>query len=274
VHAGAFLDRPGGIPILMFSFRNLALVLLLTGSATFGLAQSSSSSDSSSSIQTAPPAAPAPAKAPMSVQARLRARREARRAAAIHDVYSHLYEVYFGGGYLRFHPGNGIVPQDGEPRTSLQRVNEHAWDAGLTRYFNERLGVTLDTRGTYGTAYIGNNPNSSGFIQNPVVAQYAVMLGPTYRFLLHPKYSISGRFLAGGAYGHFSGDLGSFTPTELGLYPDGLSVAVSASVPVEYNFSPAIGLRIAPEYVLTNFGSSIQNSLGFTAGVVVRWGKQ
>jgi hypothetical protein len=267
----------------MFSFRNLALLLVLTVSATLGLrAQSGSSSSSTpgstssstSSTQTAPPAAQTPAQPPLTVQARIRARREARRAAAMHDVYNHLYEVYFGGGYLRFHPGDGIIPENGQPRTGLQRINEEAWDLGVTRYFNEKLGVTIDGRGTFGTAYIGNNPHSSGFIQNPTISQYAVMIGPTYRFLLHPKYSISGRVLAGGAYGHFSGDLGAFTPTELGLYPDGPSVAISASVPVEYNFSPNIGLRVAPEYVLTNFGSTMQNSLGFTGGVVVRWGKQ
>jgi hypothetical protein len=268
----------------MFSFRNSALLLVLTASATLGMrAQSSdsssaptgASSSASSSSQTAPPAAAqTPTPSSLSVQARIRARREQRRAAAIHDVYSHLYEIYVGGGYLRFHPGDGIIPQNGQPRTGLQRINEKGWDVGVTRYFNEKLGVTIDGRGTYGTAFIGNNPNSSGFIQNPIIAQYAVMIGPTYRFLLHPKYSISGRVLGGGAYGHFSGDLGAFTPTELGLYPDGPSVAISASVPVEYNFSPNIGLRVAPEYVLTNFGSTIQNSLGFTGGVVVRWGKQ
>jgi hypothetical protein len=51
------------------------------------------------------------------------------------------------------------------------------------------------------------------------------MIGPTYRFLLNPKYSISGRVMGGGGYGNFSGDTGTFKPTGLGLYPDGTSVA-------------------------------------------------
>jgi hypothetical protein len=259
----------------MFSFRNLALLLVLTASATLGLkAQGDSStngtpgstSSSTSGAQTAPAATPAaqtPAQPPLTVQARIRARREARRAAAIHDVYNHLYEVYVGAGYLRFTPG----PQ-------LQRVNEYAWDVGVSRYFNEKLGVTIDGRGTYGKTFVGLPADTSGFLTNPSISQYAGMIGPTYRFILHPKYSVSGRVLAGGAFGRFSGDLGAFKPSEVGLYPNGASAAVSASVPVEYNFSTNIGLRIAPEYVLTNFGSTIQNSLGFTGGVVVRWGKQ
>jgi hypothetical protein len=205
----------------------------------------------------------------MNVQGRIRARREQRRLAAIHDVYSHLYEAYIGGGYLRFHPGPGAVAGQG-----LQRVNEYAWDIGFTRYYSQKLGVTIDGRGTYGSAYVGNPPISLGAINKPSITQYAGMIGPTYRFLLHPKYSVSGRVLVGGAYGIFSGDTTPFGPTAVGLYPDGASVAISASVPLEYNVSPNLGVRIAPEYVMTNFGSEIQNSLGFTGGIVIRFGKQ
>jgi hypothetical protein len=38
--------------------------------------------------------------------------------------------------------------------------------------------------------------------------------------------------------------------------------------------SPSIGLRVAPEYFLTGFGSTLQNNLGFTAGIAYRFGKQ
>lgn len=197
------------------------------------------------------------------MQARLRARREQRRATAIHDVYTHLYEAYVGTGYLRFTPGD-----------KLQRVNEYSWDVGVSRYFNERLGVTVDGRGTYGSAYIGPNAYTNTAVFKPAISQYAAMIGPTYRFILQPKYSVSGRVMGGVSYGNFSGDLGTFKPEGLGLYSNGAGVAVSASVPVEYNVSPQMGLRVAPEYLLTSFGSSTQNSLGFTAGLVIRWGKQ
>jgi hypothetical protein len=259
---------PGGIPILMYSFRRSALLLVLTVSTSLAvqapelLAQSSSSQPA--------PSAPAPqtqqtpqTTGPLTVQARLKARREQRRAAAIREVYSHLYEAYFGTGYLRFTPG-----------AALQRVNEYDWNVGVTRYYSERFGVTVDGRGTYGSAFIGPNAYSNTAIFKPSISQYAALIGPTYRFLLNPRYSVSARILAGGDFGNFSGDLGSFKPTGLGLWPDGASVAISASVPVEYNVTPNVGLRVAPEYFLTSFGSTIQNNLGFTGGIVVRWGKQ
>jgi hypothetical protein len=43
---------------------------------------------------------------------------------------------------------------------------------------------------------------------------------------------------------------------------------------VDYNITPPVALRVAPEYYATGFGSTIQNSLGYNMGLVVRFGKQ
>jgi hypothetical protein len=80
--------------------------------------------------------------------------------------------------------------------------------------------------------------------------------------------------LGGYAYGNFSADTNGFGSVALGLYPDGSTYAADASVIVEYNLAPSIGLRVAPEGLLTGFGSTLQKSLGFTGGVVYRFGKQ
>jgi len=248
----------------MFSFTRTTALLFVTTFATLGL-----QAQSSSSAQAEPPAASTPSQASLSVQARIRARREQRRATAIHDVYNHLYEAYVGGGYLRTKPGEGV-----ETGRGLQKFNTYAWNVGVSRYFNEKLGVTVDGRGYYGKAYLGPNDVTNSAITQPVISQYTAMIGPTYRFILQPKYSVSGRVLAGLGYAHSSGDLGTFAPAQLGLYPDGSAFAVSASLPVEYNVSPGLGIRVAPEYVLTTYGSNKQNGLGVTTGLVFRWGKQ
>lgn len=241
----------------MFSFRRIALVLALALPAVhIALAQSSSSSST-------PPASPQPApqdQINQSVQARIRARREARRAQAIKDVYSHLYEPYVGMGYMRFVPGPG-----------LQRTTFYAWDTGLSRYYGERLGGTIDIRGNYGTTFVGLNPFS---ITKPSVAVYSVQGGPTYRFYLQPKYSISGHVLAGYAHGNFSGDTNQLGGQRLGLWPDGGTFAANAAIAAEYNVSPGLGIRLAPEYNINGFGSTIQYSRGFTFGFVFRYGKQ
>jgi hypothetical protein len=249
----------------MHSFRRLALLLALGLPAFYSVqAQSSSSNPPAPNQDQAQPPAAVQTSGQLSVQARIRARREQRRATAIREVYTHRYEAYLGGGYLRFTPG-----------ATLQRVNEYNWNAGFTRYYNERLGVTLDGRGTYGTPFIPPMANNQD-ITKPAISQYAGMIGPTYRFYLQPKYSISGRVMGGVASGNFSGDTQGFPglSTRLGLYPDATTYAASASIMGEYNLTSNVGIRIAPEYVLTGFGSTEQNSLGFTAGIVYRFGKQ
>jgi len=271
---GTFLDCPGGISILMFSLSRPVLLLVLSASASLTLqalpmqapdAQTPSSPSSSSSSQAAPQAQ-TPSASSLSVAARIRARREQRRATAIHDIYSHLYEAYLGTGFTRTVPGPGVVAGAG-----LQHFNLYDWNVGVTRYFNQRLGVTVDGRGAYGTSYIGNNQYNQ---HNPGISQYSGMIGPTYRFYIQPRYSISGRVMAGAVYGNFSGDTNGFGTKLLGLYPDGTQAIVSASVPFEYNLNSSLGLRAAPEYRLTTFDSTIQNGWGVTGGFVYRWGKQ
>ena len=246
------------------SSQPLASALLVSdSSASDSLASDSAASDSQDQTQPAPPAQNQPQ---LSVQARIRARREQRRTAAIHEIYDHLYEVYIGAGYLRFTPGS-----------TLQRVNEYDWNGGLTRYFNERLGVTLDGRGYYGTPFIrpeqGNPPAGSVGLTKPTISQYAGLIGPTYRFYLQPRYSISGRVMGGYAAGNFTGDTSGFGTLGV-LYPDGSTFAVSAAAIVEFNIAPNLGVRVAPEYYLTGFGSTRQNNLGYSAGLVYRFGKQ
>jgi len=258
----------------MYSSRRIALLLALSiGAATAALAQSSTSSSNPAAPDQAQAGQPAAqTQGQLSVQARIKARRAQRRAAAIHDAYSHRYEAYTGMGLLRFEPG-----------AKLERAWDYSWNVGFTRYFDERLGVSIDGRGYYATAYTGISytpPGSSTPITNPftnpAISQYAVLAGPTYRFYLQPKYSISGRVLGGFTKGNFSGDTNHNTAisTALGLWPDGYVFAAGVSVPVEYNLTPNIGLRVAPEYYLTGFGSTVQYSRGFTTGIVYRFGKQ
>jgi Ni/Co efflux regulator RcnB len=243
----------------MSSSRRLALLLVLAFAAvTAALAQSSTSS----SNPAASDQAQAPTPGQVSVQARIRARRAQRRAAAIHEAYAHRYDANVGMGYLRFEPG-----------AKLERAHEYAWDFGVTRYLDERLGVTVDGRGYYGTAYVYNNYTT---ITNPAISQYAVLAGPTYRFYMQPKYSISGRVLAGVSHGNFSGDMdhNEKNAVAVGLWPDGNVFMASVSIPVEYNLTPNVGVRVAPEFAPTTYGSTVQKSLGFTIGLVYRFGKQ
>ena len=173
----------------MYSFRRFVVLLGLLIPASFAvLAQSSSNNAAPATQEPAqaqpqtPPAA-ASQQGQVTVQGRLKARREQRRAQAIHDTYSHTYEAFVGGGYQRLIPG-----------AKLQHVTMYSWDVAMTRYLNERLGLTFDGRGNYGTAYVGLNSTS---VTRPAISHYDLLVGPTYRFYMRPKYSVAGRVMGG-----------------------------------------------------------------------------
>jgi len=254
----------------MFSFRRAVAILAFIWLVSSGVAAFGQDSGTGQPTQEqAPPPAAAQA-APqssgqISVQGRIRARREARRQQAIRDTYDQRYELFIGSGYQRFIPG-----------PTLQHTTMYAFDLGLTRYFNPRLGITLDGRGNYGTAFVGLNFTS---ITRPAISTYDVMAGPVYRFKLRPKYSIAGRAMGGAAMSNFTSDtnrFGQICPPgqQCLLYPDGTTYAFSGAIIGEVNVTPSLSLRLAPEAMGTGFGSTFQHDLGATFGLVYRFGKQ
>ena len=165
---------------------------------------------------SAPPQSPPPASVQTpeerarilrEAQERINARRQARLQQIIRETYGHKFEAYFGGGYLRFHPGE-----------MKQHINEGAWNIGITDYIRPRLGITADVRGYYGTAYIGNNPYG---IFLPAISQYSFLFGPQYRVYMKPKWAVSAQALVGFGHGNFDTGTGGLPASYLGLYDNG-----------------------------------------------------
>ena len=226
------------------------------------LAQNSSSSDSQAQ-------APAQQENPQQnqvrlaqqAQARIRARRQQRTQRVIQDTYSHKFEVYGGGGYTRFRPGE-----------SLQHMNESAWNVGFTDYLWGRTGLTADLRGYYGTAFTYPGPYN---IFKPSISEYSFMAGPQYRFVRREHWAISGQVLLGGSKGNFNANGAELPGTFVGLWSNGTNVSFAAGVPIDYNLSPGLAFRLQPGYWLTTFSNTPQvKNLGFTAGLVFRFGRQ
>jgi opacity protein-like surface antigen len=195
-------------------------------------------------------------------QARIRARRQQRTQRVVQDTYSHKFEVYGGGGYTRFRPGG-----------SLQHINESAWNVGFTDYLRPRLGITADLRGYYGVAFIPPNPFN---IFKPSISQYTFMAGPQYRFVRREHWAISAQGLVGVAKGNFNAsNSGVPLGTQIGLWSNGTNFSAAVGVPVDYNLSPALAVRLQPGYWLTTFGGTAQaKNLGFNIGIVYRFGRQ
>jgi hypothetical protein len=193
-------------------------------------------------------------------QARVNARRKIRIGQIIQDTYSHKYELDFGGGSLRFTPGN-----------SLQHMNEAGWMVDLTDYIHGDLGINADFRGYYGTAYTGTNPYSDF---NPSISQYTFMGGPRYRFFKGQHWGWTAQALAGAGHGNFGTGTHGLPPQLVGLYTNSTVLNFNGGVSADWNISPALAVRFTANELVTNYGSSFQENLGGNMGIVYRFGRK
>jgi hypothetical protein len=195
-------------------------------------------------------------------QARVRARRQQRIAAIVQDTYSHKYEIFGGSGFLRLRPG-----------PYLQNVSVFGFDAGVTRYLNNKLGITADGRGYFGNAYVGDLNSGLNFFE-PSVSSYSISAGPQYRVYMRQKWSVSALGMAGVARDVFYGNSQGLPGTLLGFYPNEWRLTATVGAPIDYNLGPGLSVRVTPNYYLTNWGGQIQNSRGFTGGINYRFGRR
>ena len=197
------------------------------------------------------------------------ANRQARIARTTEETYAHRYELFGGGGFLRFRPGE-----------YLQRNPEITWATSGTYYLNPKVGIIADIRGGYGNAKVGNTIYNIG---NPLITEYTFMAGPSYRFYAKQKYAASVHALVGYSLGNFDGGSKGISATKLGMWATSNRPVFSVGANFDYNLYPNLAVRITPTYVGTTFqgkdlatgnsNGSIQNNLGFNAGIVYRFGK-
>jgi hypothetical protein len=249
-------------------------LLFLIGLAIPGLTAQNSTSGSQAPAQSQPsPESQQPAQTQpenpqqnqirlaQEAQARIRARRQQRTEHVIQDTYSHKFEIYGGGGYTRFRPGS-----------SLQHINESAWNGGFTDYLWGRLGLTADLRGYYGTAFVYPNPYN---LFKPSISQYTFMGGPQYRIIRREHWTVGVQGLIGGSRGNFNANSANLPGTYIGMWSNGTTFSAAVGVPIDYNIAPGLAFRIQPDYWLTTFGNTTQiKNLGFTSGLVFRFGRQ
>ncbi len=188
------------------------------------------------------------------------ANRKARIQRTIEDTYSHRWEAFGGGGYLRWRSG-----------PYLQKNNEVTFWTGATYFLNPKLGILGDIRGAYGNAKIGNTIYN---IPNPQISEYTLMAGPTYRLYAEQKAAISVYGQGGVALGKFGGGSKGIPDVDLGLWPSSNArAAFSGGVNFDYNFFPNLAARVSPTYLGTGFGGTVQNNFGINVGVVYRFGR-
>jgi len=175
--------------------------------------------------------------------------------------YDNLWEI--SGQLAYMNPRNGNLITD--------RADIGGGRAAATQWIWPRLGATADVR-----TYIGLGdalPNGYS-VNSPLMSQTFLTAGPEWRWIRGPAIGISFHALAGGVYGTFNGHVpAGVTPSVLGLYPNGGSVAFIGGGNIDFIRSPGFAIRITPDLVATHFGSSFQENVSVSAGFVWHFGK-
>lgn len=193
------------------------------------------------------------------------ASRQARITRTIEQTYANRWEVFGGGGYLRWRSGE-----------YTKKNNEVSWAAAANYYLDPKLAIVGDARGSFGNAHALIN-NQFG-VYTPQINEYTFMGGVSYRFYRTEKVALSGQALGGIGWGIFSGGAKGLQGTQIGLWSDGFRPAFSIGLSADYNVFPNLAFRVTPTYVGTTFtspsGGSLQNNVGINAGIVYRFGKR
>jgi hypothetical protein len=192
--------------------------------------------------------------------------RQARIQRTIQDTYTHRWEVFGGGGYMRFRSGE-----------YTQKNNEVTWNLAPHYYLNPKLAIVADARGMFGNGkplrneYIAYNPN-------PQINQYAFTGGASYRFYHTLRYALSAEGLAGVGIENSSGASKGLNYTQTGFWQDAARPAFIINLAGDINLYPNLAFRVLPTFVGTTFtspsGGSFQSNLGIHFGVVYRFGRQ
>ncbi len=190
--------------------------------------------------------------------------REARIQRTIHDTYSHRWEVFGGGAFLRFRSGE-----------YTQKNNEVTWNLATHYFLNPRFAIVGDARGMFGN---GKPVRPQTQAISPQINEYTFTGGVSYRFYAHERIALSAQGLGGMALGNFSGASKGLNYTQTGFWQDAARPAFIANLSADINLFPNLAFRVSPTYVGTTFtspsGGTLQNNVGVNVGILYRFGRQ
>src|SRR5271170_5661128 len=181
--------------------------------------------------------------------------------------YDNRWEVYGGFAYTHFNAGPELI----------QGANLGGFNVEGARWFTTRFAAAASIRGYYGTS--GTQPNPYG-IRGPFVSEYLFMAGPEYRGPSNEHISTTLHALFGGARGGFESALtdqngNKVPPAAVGFFSNQVTFGSALGGSIDLNRSPKLAFRVAPEAILTTYGSAgVKSQFGISVGLVYRMGRE
>jgi len=176
--------------------------------------------------------------------------------------YAERLDVFGGAQYAHFNPSPGRL---------VHAINLLGWQGDATLWFRTRIGIEANARGEYGTMDIPSNPY--GVPATGPMSEHLFLFGPSFRMMMHPRYTVSMHALIGAAYGKFSDAFpAGVQPQYVGIYNDKLALGLAVGPSVEYNLGPKLAVRLTPDWQPTKYGFPWQNEFAGSVGIVYKLG--
>jgi opacity protein-like surface antigen len=189
---------------------------------------------------------------------------------------------FFGGyQYTRLDTGavqdaiNLFVLANGSPAVDFGRhQNLNGWSVGGQENINNWFGVAVDLSGTYDTKKL--LLAQSGSFNEALRSRlhlYTFMTGPQFTMRRSSTFQPFARGLIGGARITESANiLVNNVPQIADLKSNDESFAFGGGGGTDINFSRRLGMRVAVDYIRTQFFNDDQNNLRGTVALVFSWG--
>jgi hypothetical protein len=175
--------------------------------------------------------------------------------------YTNRWDFYGGVQYSHFNPS---------PAKNFPATNLLGWNGTATVYFRPIWGIEGGVRGLYGTIDV---PVNQYGIQNPKMAQYLWLFGPTFRLYRRENYAAGVHASIGAAYGSFDRDLPpGISPNQIDVYNNKLAFGSVFGGWADYNLSPRLAVRMIADWQATHYGYKPQNEFAGSVGVVYKIG--
>ena len=175
--------------------------------------------------------------------------------------YNNRFDAFGGFSYARFQTTLGVN----------LKTNMYGWKGQVTGWLNPIVGVTAATANYYGN--VGLPPNEFN-ISTANISEHMFMIGPEFRIIRLPKWTIDGHWLLGGTYGIFDNSFGNtgLRPNSFDLYNNQLAFAMAVGGAFDRNLGPNWSVRIITDFQPTHYGLAFQKEFSGSAGIVYKWG--
>ena len=175
------------------------------------------------------------------------------------------FDVMGGAAYSHFNPGYAH---------RVQAINLLGWDASVTTWVSNTVGIEATGRGLYGTINLPANAVSDLGIKTSDMSEHLFLFGPSARLYRRERLTAGGHILIGGAYGSFDkGFSGTGAqPFTYGVYNNTLAFAGAIGGWAGYAVTPKISVRFVADYQPTRYGGTTQNEFAGTIGIVYKMG--